>query len=56
MDFTEAVEIIKNIIPRCSSEEYEKVKGILIDVKTLMSINVRQEKEEIKKLAKLIES
>ena len=38
------------------SEEYQKIQGILIDVKTLMSINVRQEMREIEKLAKLIES
>ncbi len=31
-------------------------QGILIDVKSLMSINVRQEMNEIEKLAKLIES
>ena len=39
-----------------NSEEYQKIQGILIDVKTLMSINVRQEMKEIEKLAKLIES
>lgn len=38
------------------SEEYQKIQGILIDVKTLMSINVRQEMREIEKLAELIES
>ncbi|MBD5544168.1 MAG: LlaJI family restriction endonuclease [Lachnospiraceae bacterium] len=37
-------------------EEYQKIQGILIDVKTLMNINVRQEMKEIEKLAKLIES
>lgn len=37
-------------------EEYQRIQGILIDVKTLMSINVRQEIKEIVKLAKLIES
>lgn len=37
-----------------NSEEYQKIQGILIDVKTLMSINVRQEIKEIEKLAKLI--
>lgn len=37
-------------------KEYQKIQGILIDVKTLMSINVRQEIKEIEKLAKLIES
>lgn len=36
-------------------EEYQKIRGILIDVKTLMNINVRQEMKEIEKLAKLIE-
>ena len=35
-------------------EEYQKIQGILIDVKTLMSINVRQEMKEIEKLAKII--
>ena len=39
-----------------NSEEYQKIQGILIDVKSLMSINVRQEMNEIEKLAKLIES
>lgn len=37
-------------------EEYQKIQGILIDVKTLMSINVRQEMKEMEKLAELIES
>ena len=37
-------------------EEYQRIQGILIDVKTLMSINVRQEMKEIEKLAELIES
>ena len=39
-----------------NSEEYQKIQGILIDVKTLMNINVRQEMKEIEKLAKLIQS
>lgn len=39
-----------------NSEEYQKIQGILIDVKTLMNINVRQEIKEIEKLAKLIEN
>lgn len=38
-----------------NSEEYQKIQGILIDVKTLMSINVRYEMKEIERLAKLIE-
>lgn len=38
-----------------NSEEYQKIRGILIDIKTLMNINVRQEMKEIEKLAKLIE-
>lgn len=38
------------------SEEYQKIQGILVDVKTLMNIGVRQEKREIEKLAELIES
>lgn len=37
-------------------EEYQKIQGILIDVKALMNINVRQEMREIEKLALLIES
>ena len=37
-------------------EEYQKIQGILIDVKTLMNINVRQEMKEIEKLAELIEN
>ena len=37
-----------------NSEEYQRIQGILIDVKTLMSINVRQEMKEIEKLAELI--
>lgn len=39
-----------------NSEKYQKIQGILIDVKTLMNINVRQEMKEIEKLAELIES
>lgn len=39
-----------------NSEDYQKIQGILIDVKTMMNINVRQEMKEIEKLAKLIES
>lgn len=39
-----------------NSEEYQKIRGILISIKTLMSINVRQEMKEIEKLAELIES
>lgn len=39
-----------------NSEEYQKIQGILIDVKTLMNINVRREMKEIEKLAKLIEN
>ena len=39
-----------------NSEEYQRIQGILIDVKTLMSINVRQETKEIEKLAELIKS
>lgn len=39
-----------------NSEEYQKIQGVLIDVKTLMNINVRQEMKEIEKLAELIES
>lgn len=39
-----------------NSEDYQKIQGILIDIKTLMNINVRQEMKEIEKLARLIES
>lgn len=39
-----------------NSEEYQKIQGILLDVKTLMCINVRQEMKAIKKLAELIKS
>lgn len=39
-----------------NTEEYQKIQGILIDAKTLMNINVRQEMKEIEKLAKMIES
>ena len=39
-----------------NSEDYQNIQGILIDVKTLMNINVRQEMKEIEKLAELIES
>ena len=39
-----------------NTEEYHKIQGVLLDVKTLMSINVRQEMKEIEKLAKLIEN
>lgn len=39
-----------------NSENFQRIQGILVDVRTLMSINVRQEMREIEKLAKLIES
>lgn len=39
-----------------NSEEYQKIQEILIDVKTLMNINVRQGMKEIEKPVKLIES
>lgn len=39
-----------------NAEEYQKIQGILVDVKTLMNINIRQEMKEIEKLAELIES
>lgn len=38
-----------------NTKEYQKIQGVLIDVRTLMSINVRQGMKEIEKLAKLIE-
>ena len=37
------------------SEMYQKIQGILIDVKSLMSIHMKKDIEEIKKLADLIE-
>lgn len=46
----EAVSNWKN-----NTEKYQKIQGILIDVKTLMNINVRQEMKEIEKLVALIE-
>lgn len=39
-----------------NSDEYQKIQGVLIDVKSLMNISVRQDMKEIEKLAKLIES
>ena len=39
-----------------NTEEYQKIQGVLLDVKTRMSINVRQEIKEIEKLAKLVEN
>lgn len=36
-------------------EEYQKIQGILREVKTLMNINVQQEMKEIEKQEKLIE-
>lgn len=38
-----------------NSEMYQKIQGILIDIKFLMSIYVKQDIEEIRKLAELIE-
>lgn len=38
-----------------NSEMYQKIQGILIDVKSLMSIHVKQDAKEIKKLAGLID-
>lgn len=38
-----------------NTEDYQKIKGILIDVKKLMSIHVRQAESEMGKLAKLME-
>lgn len=37
-----------------NSEDYQKIQGILIDVKTLTNINVQQEMKEIEQLAELI--
>lgn len=36
------------------SKAYQHIQGILVDVKTLMKINTRQDKREMEKLAKLI--
>lgn len=38
------------------SEEYHRIQDILMDIKTLMKINIRQDIKEIEKLAELIES
>lgn len=38
-----------------NAEDYQRIQGILIDVKMLMQIHVRQEKSRMQKLAKLIE-
>lgn len=38
-----------------NNEDYQKIQGILIDIKTLMNNNVRQDENEIMKLAELIE-
>ena len=37
-------------------EAYQRVQGILIDVKALMKVSVRRDAEKIKKLAELIEA
>lgn len=39
-----------------NKNEYERVQGILIDVKYLMNINIRQNEQEISKLATFIDS
>ncbi len=46
----EAVSIWKD-----NSEEYQKIQGVIIDVKKMMRINVRQEENSIMELAELIE-
>ncbi len=38
------------------SEEYHRIQDILMDIKTLIKINIRQDIKEIEKLAELIES
>lgn len=38
-----------------NSAQYQKIQGILIDVKQLMRINIRQDENEIRKLAGVIE-
>ncbi len=37
-----------------NTEDYQKIQGILVDVKTLPDINVWQEMKEIEQLAELI--
>lgn len=39
-----------------NDEAYQKVQGILLDVKHLMNINIHQDQHEIMKLARLIEN
>lgn len=39
---------------KTNAKEYEKIRGILIDVKMLMNLNVRQDENVIKKMAELI--
>jgi len=38
-----------------NDREYERIHGILVDIKYLMKINVRQEENEIQKLAEIID-
>jgi len=40
---------------KANNKEYERIQGILLDVKYLMSINVRQDESEIMKLAEVID-
>ena len=51
-------DFVGQILPRVEddSEEYHRIQGILMDIKTLMKINIRQDIKEIEKLAELIES
>ncbi|MFW2491714.1 LlaJI family restriction endonuclease [Clostridium chromiireducens] len=39
---------------KVNDKDYERIQGILVDIKYLMKINVRQEENEIKKLAEII--
>lgn len=38
-----------------NNKDYERIQGILVDIKYLMKINVRQEENEIQKLAEIID-
>lgn len=40
---------------KTNNKDYERIQGILVDIKYLMKINVRQEENEIQKLAEIID-
>lgn len=40
---------------KTNNKDYERIQGILVDIKYLMKINVRQEENEIQKLADVID-